>query len=321
MAKVVILGTGGTIASRKHVDDSAVASTGVADIAADLHTAHELEFRDVLTVGSYRLNLAELRIIAQAAGAAAAEPGVDGVVVTHGTDTMEETAYLTSLAYGGQQPIVFTGAQFAADSDAPDGLRNIREAVEFAAAPALRGTGVGIAFGGSLRSARGTRKAHTLAPDPFSGGVLVARMRGGEVAFRATPRPEPESIPLAEHFDDMTVDVVYSYPGADTLLLRTAAERGSAVVLAGTGVGNAAPGFSEAVAEITASGTPVVLASRVDEGSVTPVYGNGGGVDLVGAGAIPSAELGPYQARLLAIAILSAFGREGFADRFRSHAS
>lgn len=320
MAKVVILGTGGTIASRQHADESAVATNEAADLVSGVVTEHELVTRDVMTVGSYRLSLADLRTIAGAAAAAALEPRVDGVVVTHGTDTMEETAYLTSLAYAGEVPIVYTGAQFAADADAPDGIRNLREAVEFAAAPELRGTGVGIAFGGKLLSARRTRKAHTLAPSPFEGGVQIAGIRGAEVAFLATPRPEPQAIELGDRFDTTVVDVIVSYPGADTALFDLAAERGDAVVLAGSGVGNAGPGFAEAVARATARGVPVILASRVSEGSVTPVYGNGGGIDLVRAGAVLSYELDPFQARLLAAALLSTGGAAGFAERFRSHA-
>src|SRR5690606_4993361 len=126
---------------------NSVATSNVADLIAPLAADCELEARDVMTVGSYNIGFAQMRVIAEAAIAAAREHGVDGVVVTHGTDTMEESAYLTDLLYDTAAhgtPIVFTGAQFAADTIAPDGARNLVDAIAFAAHPELRGMGVGI---------------------------------------------------------------------------------------------------------------------------------------------------------------------------------
>lgn len=323
VVKVIILGTGGTIASDGAAGSGAVASRSAAELMAGVPGEYEVEARDLMTVGSYRLTLADMRAIALAANAAAAEPGVAGVVVTHGTDTMEETAYLTSLVHAGPEPVVFTGAQFAADAVSPDGARNLRDAVEFAADPGLRGAGTGIAFGGELLSARGTRKARTTDPQPFAGGTLLARRSGARIAVRASVRPEPERLLPGAGFDGLTVDMVMSYPGADTAFLEAAGARADAIVLVGTGVGNAAPGFAECVARLTSDGTPVILATRVADGPVTPVYGNGGGVDIVGAGAVPAGELSPQQARMLAAALLAAPDPAGasFAERFARHAS
>lgn len=331
MAKIVVLGTGGTIASEGSADDGAIATRTAAELVAFLPSSDEVVVCDLMTVGSYRLSLSELRGIATAAAAAAAESDVDGVVVTHGTDTMEETAYLTSLIHRGETPIVFTGAQFASDRLSPDGDRNLCDAIAFAGSPLLKGAGVGVAFGGDLRSARGVRKVHSTAPHPFAGGVLLARRAGEQVTSHARVRAEPALLRLDERFDGLIIDMVMSYPGADPALLAFAAERSDAVVLVGTGAGNAAPGFAEQVAEATRAGTPVVLASRVFEGPVVPLYGNGGGVDLVRAGAVSAGELGPSQARMLAAALLGgdvalhgsqpAGTPERFADRFASHAS
>ena len=313
MRRIVVLGTGGTIASRGSAEANAVATSSISDLLAPLAPDCELDARDVMTIGSYNIGFAEMRRIAEAATAAAAEPGVDGVVVTHGTDTMEESAYLTDLLAGAGidgadsdcAPIVFTGAQFAADTIAPDGGRNIADAIAFAASPELRGIGAGIAFGGDLVAARGTRKAHTTAPSPFEGGVLIARRRGGDVALHARPaRPGPP-LAIGEAFDTLVVDAVIAAPGIDPALFEIAAARSKAVVVVGTGVGNAGPGFAQAVAAATEAGTPVVLATRVAFGPVTPVYGGGGGVDIVRAGATAAAELGHAQARILAAALLA----------------
>lgn len=308
MRKVVVLGTGGTIASRGSAEANSVATSNVADLVAPLAADCELEARDVMTVGSYNIGFAEMRTIAEAAIAAAQEPGVAGVVVTHGTDTMEESAYLADLLYDTEAhgtPIVFTGAQFAADTIAPDGARNLADAIALAAHPELRGTGVGIAFGGDLVAARGARKVYTTAPSPFGGAVLLARRRGPDVALHARPyRPGPALV-INDTFDTLTVDAVVAAPGIDTALFEIAAARSGALVIVGTGVGNAGPGFVRAVTEATAAGTPVVLSTRVTFGPITPVYGNGGGADLVQAGAIPSSELGHAQSRILAAALLA----------------
>ena len=95
------------------------------DATADV----EITGEDVMTVGSYRLGLPELATIARVSRERAEEPGIDGVVVTHGTDTMEETAFLADLLNGTDTPVVFTGAQRAADHPDTDGPRNLRQAV------------------------------------------------------------------------------------------------------------------------------------------------------------------------------------------------
>lgn len=308
MKKVIVLGTGGTIASTAAEGAGAVATSSITDLLTPLAHDFEIDARDVMTVGSYNIGFFEMRVIAQQAIAAACEPNVTGVVVTHGTDTMEETAYLTHLLYGSgsvDAPIVFTGAQFAADTIAPDGSRNLSDALAFAAHKSLRGVGVGIAFGGELASARGTRKAQTLAPSPFSGGALLARRRGDEVSLHARIAPERRPLEITSAFDTQIIDVIVSAPGIDPSLFTLAAQRADAVILMGTGVGNAGPGFARAVANATDNGTPVVLSTRVNSGPVTPIYGNGGGADLIAAGAVSAAELGHAQSRVLAAALLA----------------
>ncbi|WP_237715346.1 asparaginase [Arthrobacter sp. TB 23] len=307
VASIRILGTGGTIASRGQGPGGAVASDSTESLAAALSDAHQVTSRDLLTVGSYSLDLHDLRIIAEEVAAELAEPGVDGVVITHGTDTMEETAFLLDLVHNSRKPVVLTGAQHLADSDSPDGPRNLTEAVIAAADKHLQGAGVLISFAGSIRSARGARKAHTTAASPFAGGVEVAHLAGDDVVVTAAPsRLQPLPLPTAA-FDDVHVEIVTAYPGATPELLRHAAATGaSAVVLAGTGIGNAGAGFAAAVADLTAAGVPVILSSRTPWGPVIPTYGNGGGKDLVRAGAVIARDLNPFQSRILAALLLAA---------------
>lgn len=306
MAHVQLLGTGGTIASRGGGGQGAVATDSAAALAPAGADGPSVGARDVLTTGSYRLGLGDLRDITEAVRDAVLDPGTDGVVVTHGTDTLEETAFLLDLVHASPKPVVLTGAQRPADSPAPDGPANVAEAVLAAASPALRGCGVLVCFGGAVRSARGTRKAHTTAADPFRGGTEVAHLAGGEAVLTARPARRP-TLPLPTNtFDAARVEIVTAYPGASTDLFDAAVASGArAVVLAGTGTGNAGPGFVEAVGRAVDGGCAVLLGTRVPWGPVVPVYGNGGGVDLVAAGAVPCGDLNPFQARVLAALLIS----------------
>lgn len=316
MTRVHIIGTGGTIASRsgasgQHGTDGSVASDSVGDLIASALTSEgaetpEVTTEDVMTLGSYLLGLPEIHTIAAAALTRAGEEAVDGVVVTHGTDTLEESAFLVDLVNGTGTTVVFTGAQRAADQPDSDGPRNLRQAATVALDPRFRGMGALIAFDGRVQTARGARKAHTIASQPFDGGTTVGLFRGQELDLIAQPA-RPSTLPLpTEAFGTTRVEVITAYPGSDPGLLQHAAHTGAAaVVLAGTGAGNAGPGYAEAVAELVAAGIPVVLSTRVPAGPMVPIYGNGGGVDLIAAGAVSAGHLNPFQSRILAAALLS----------------
>ncbi|MBF0756049.1 MULTISPECIES: asparaginase [Micrococcus] len=306
MTRVHVLATGGTIASRSGEGSGATAAHAAEALLAGMDATADVEItgEDVMTVGSYRLGLPELATIARTARERAADPGIDGVVVTHGTDTMEETAFLADLLNGTDTPVVFTGAQRAADHPDTDGPRNLRQAVLAAAQPDARGLGVLIAFDGALLSARGTRKGHTMASQPFTGGTLVGTTHGDGFHLHARPH-RPGTLDLPDSgLDGVRVNLVTAHPGADPAALTWAADRGAdVVVLAGTGLGNAGPGHAEAVAELADRGVPVVLATRTLAGPVLGVYGDGGGADILAAGAVPAGELTPFQARILAAAV------------------
>ena len=306
MASIRILGTGGTIASRSVGRGGLIAKDHAEDLIGTLSRRHTVTVRNLMVSGSYQLQLSDLRLIAQAARNAVMDSTVDGVVITHGTDTMEETAFLLDLVHSSPKPVVFTGSTRPADSTAPDGPQNLEEAVEAAASPELRGTGVLVSFAGKVRSARGLFLADTTAADPFAGGTEVAHFIGDSLHVTARPmRPSPLRMP-GEEFDQSRVSIIDCALGTDTDLFTHAVHAGAAaVVLAGTGAGNAGPGFVEAVQDAVRGGCFVVLSSRVPCGPVIPTYGDGGGVDLVRAGAIPSGDLKAPQARILAALLTS----------------
>ncbi|MGW8552575.1 asparaginase [Streptomyces tubercidicus] len=310
MRRVVVLSTGGTIASRPDSRGAAIAADDanalLAQLPGDLRVP--VEGVDVLRVGSYLLTPGDMAEIVRSAHEALADPDVLGVVVTHGTDTLEETAFLADLVHHDRRPVVFTGAQRAPSAGDTDGPRNLTDAITVAACPEAAGHGVLIVFDGQLFAARGTRKTHTLAPAAFSApdGGPLGRVRNGSVRMAARLLRSAPLGPEALDLDGVRVDIVAGYPGTDATALDAVAAAGArGVVLEATGAGNANPAVRTAIARLTGEGVVVALSTRVHAGPVTALYGGGGGVDLIEAGAVPVGTLRSPQARVLLLALLA----------------
>lgn len=271
----------------------------------------DVDVQDVLKVLSFLLHPRDMLEIAHRIRAGLADDAVAGVVVTHGTDTMEETAFLADLVHTDPRPVVFTGAQRSADAADSDGPRNLADAIAVAACEDARGLGAVIVFDGLIFAASGTRKTHTIAPGAFASTSAgpIGRVRDGSVIVDAVPR---RAAPIALDTIDLTgvaVDIVPVYPGAGTEALHAVVASGATgIVLEATGAGNANPDFCREVAQLTTRGVVVVLSTRVASGPVAPLYGSGGGVDLVAAGAIPIGTLRSSQARMLLLALLGSLG-------------
>ncbi len=310
MSVVQLLATGGTIASRV-AGSGAVASDPSGDLLArvDPPPGIEVRARDVLRVNSYAMRPDDVQSVIEAVYESLAAPAVDGVVVTHGTDSMEETAFAVDLFHDDPRPVVFTGAQRSADHPFTDGPANLRDAMIVAGTPQARGLGVLVVFGGSVYAAAGTRKVHTLALAPFASpdsGPLGGLRDGMLWLARHPVRRKPLQRPLTR-LSDTRVDVVALYPGCDTSALDAVVAAGArGVVIEALGAGNANPAIRDAIARLVSEGVVVVLSTRVHAGPVTPLYGGGGGRDLVDVGAIPSGLLRPSQARMLLLVLLAA---------------
>jgi L-asparaginase len=309
---VSVLATGGTIASRSGVGGGATAQDAGAELVArlDLPAGIDVRVRDVVRVGGFRMTLERVHAVARAVAAELRDDAVAGVVITHGTDTIEETAFFLDLFHDDPRPVVVTGAQRAADAADSDGPRNLADAVVAAAAPAARGLGVLVGFGGQLFPARGTRKTHTLAADTFTNpaGGPLGWVHGRDVGVVSQPR-RAAALDL-DAFDPagVRVDVVPTYPDADATALRACVDAGArGVVLEATGAGNANPEICAAVDRLTTAGVVVVTSTRVPAGPVVAIYGDGGGVDLLSAGSLPSGLLRPSQARILLAALLGLY--------------
>jgi L-asparaginase len=290
---VVVLTTGGTIASARWDDDRvAPADTGRALVLPHLDPA--VVVRDVMAIDSSTMTLQRVVEIRDAVTATLEDPRVEGIVVLHGTDTLEETAMVLDLFHTDPRPVVLTGAQRPADHPDPDGPANIKAAVEIARRTDARDRGVLIAFGNRVLVARGTRKAHTTELDGFQHYLPAGDGR------RAT-------LPWHPDFGRIRVDIVALYPGCDRTLIDASVAAGArGVVLDAMGSGNANPNILAAVQDCVANGIAVVVTSRVQNGVVEPIYGGaGGGRDLAVAGAIFSPWLRAGQARVMLAALLA----------------
>ena len=314
MPCIELVASGGTIASRSGAAgrqatvraDELLASVGTIPPGVALRT------RDVATKGSYAFGTADLLTLAREVHRGLAAGDVDGIVLTHGTDAMEETAFLLDLVHDDPRPVVLTGAQRPFDDAAPDGPANLADALAVAADPAARDRGVLLAFDGFVFPARGVRKSDTLSGHAFAapGRGPVFRVADGRPIPVARPhRAAPLPLDL-DRADLPRVDVVSAYPGADGVHVRASRAVGAeGLVVAALGVGNAGPAMVEAVAEAVAAGVPVLICSRVTAGPVAPLYA-GGGADLERAGAVFADDLSPWQARLLLAVALAVPGRD-----------
>lgn len=308
MKRVCLLTTGGTIASRRQPDSGdVIADVGGPELRAMLRDplpGIELQVEEFCNVGSYAFDLPLAFDLAMRINEKLDDLGFDGVVVTHGTDTMEESAYMADLLLRSDKPVVFTGAQRAADQPDSDGPRNIADSARLAASPRARDLGAMICFEQEFHAARDVTKTHTSRVDTFMSGEHgnLGAIDVGQVFVHRRPALRKTYAPTSV---EPNVELVKMTIGSTEGYVRYAAANGSkAIVIEGFGIGNAPPSVTKAVADIIESGIPVIMTSRCQRGRVKPVYGNGGGRDLAEAGAIFAGDLNGPKARVLTSVLL-----------------
>jgi L-asparaginase len=306
MPLVVILATGGTIAG---VAAESTDTTGyrAGALGADALIAtvpalagKRLESESVAAIDSKDMDVATWQRLAARVAHHVARPEVAGVVITHGTDTLEETAYFLHRVLAPPKPVLLTAAMRPASALSPDGPANLLDAVTVAGTPGARG--VGLVFGGAVWAAVGLRKIHTLQTAAFAGSDCgpVARLEGGVLrAFRAWPEGEALGLARIAAAPDAwpRVEIVLNHAGADGRLVDAAVASGAAgLVVAGTGHGTVGTRLEAALARARGAGVRVLRASRCAFGPVLPH--DGGDVEAAG-------ELSAVQARVeLQLALL-----------------
>lgn len=310
MRRVVLVATGGTIASAPTDGGGSVAGLPAQHLleAITLPDGVTVDAEQLFQVNSFALTIEHMTTLARRVRQVLADPAVDGVVVTHGTDTMEETAFLLGLFLDPAKPVVVTGSQRTPDQPGADGARNLRDSIAVAADAAASGLGSVIVFDGVIWAAAGTRKAHTIDTSGFgSEWGPVGTVVDGAVAVTRAPAGHP--LFDLDAFTPVRVDIVPTYPGVDTVALDAVVRAGAAgIVLEGMGAGNVGRPLADAVAGLIPDGIPVALSTRVANGPVAAIYGGGGGADLLASGAILGGRFRAPQLRILLAVALGCCG-------------
>src|SRR5262245_13852990 len=302
--RVAVFGLGGTIAMTASdkggvapalsASELTSAAPGLADVGV------ELVVRDFRRLPGASLSFEDLRDLSREIDREISA-GVVGVVVTQGTDTIEETAYVLDLAHTSDAPVVVTGAMRNPTLAGPDGPANLLAAVQTAASAQVRGQGVVVVLADEIHAARRVRKTHSTS------GTTFASPNGGALGYVVEGQPRLLNrltyrtvVPPSTPDHQVRVALVTVSLGDDGVLLRDMTGRFDGVVVAAFGVGHVPEPMAAPLADL-AGRMPVVLASRTGAGSVlTSTYGYPGSErDLLGRGLIAAGFLDPYKARVL----------------------
>ncbi len=317
-ARVVVISTGGTIASRFDPAQGRVVAVqrgeDLVKMIPQASTVADIEVVNFCNIGSFQLSLDTVFRLVQRVNEILDRTDVAGVVVTHGTDTMEETCYLADLLVVSDKPVVFTGAQRSNDDPDSDGPRNLLNAIRVAASPSAKGLGAMICFNDELHAARDVTKVHTSRVQTFQSYEhgMLGEIDGDRVIFYRHPTLRRTfRVPALEE----RVDLIMLVLGVNARYIDASIQSGAAgIVLEAFGRGNANSAIVDGVRRATKSGIPVIVTSRCPAGRVLPIYGGGGGKDLEDAGAIFAGDLSGVKARLLLMVLLA---DPGFRSRLR----
>jgi L-asparaginase len=316
MAHIAILALGGTIASRPSGGPLVQPSLTAADLAGlvgDAAGALPLHAESLLQAPSGDLTFAAIAAVAARVRAVIAD-GAVGVVITQGTDTLEETAFQLDLLLDLDQPVVVTGALRNPTLAGSDGAANLLAAIRVASASAAAGLGVLVVMNDEVHAARFVRKMHSHRPSAFASPAAGPLGWIAENRVRIALRPADRSPTVAWRGEPPDVPLVMMALSMLASALTPLLERPSAgLVIAGFGVGHTPAWMVEPIAALAAK-IPVVLASRIGAGEVfRGTYGYAGSEsDLLSRGCIGAGYLDPLKARVL-LALLLADG----ADRAR----
>lgn len=307
---VVVVATGGTIAMKvdPQTGGPVPALSGEDLIAAvpELKELADIRVAEFSNIPSYYMGPDRWPGLSRKIDEVLADPAVAGVVVTHGTDTLEETAYFLDLTLESDKPVVCIGAQRNASEADTDGPRNIVNAVRQILAEGAAGKGVTVTMNHRINAARPVAKTHTSNVETFRSGeygdlgyVDMDRVVFFHQPLRRQKLPLPERLPR--------VDLVPMYPGADGSQVRHAVEAGAeGIVVEALGWGNVNEAMYEAIRDARGRGVPVVVATRVPHGRALPVYASkGGGKTLKELGAVFGGDLAPGKARVLLMLALT----------------
>ncbi|MHB2209664.1 asparaginase [Methylobacterium sp. CM6257] len=309
LPKIAVVATGGTIAMKldptTHAPVPALSGEDLVSAVPKLKDIATIAVTEFSNVPSDYMGPDRWPALSRKVEEILADPEVRGVIVLHGTDTLDQTAYFLDLTLKSEKPVVLVGAQRNASDWDADGPRNLLNAARQILADGSAGMGVTVTLNHHINAAREVRKTHTSNVETFNSGeagilgyVDEDRVVFSRKSLRRQTLPLPERMPR--------IDLVSMYAGADGSQVRHAAESGAeAIVVEAYGWGNMNAEMHDAIAEVIAKGVPVIVATKVYDGRALPVYGfKGGGNTLLKAGAVFAGDLTPDKARVLTLIVL-----------------
>lgn len=320
MKRIVVLTTGGTISTRDVDGRGAKPVLRGEDLLKEipgLGAAAEVEVAELTFVPGAFMTLATMRQMSERAQQILTRAEVGGLVVTHGTDTLEESAYLLHLTVGSDKPVVFTGAMRTSSQIGFDGYRNLYDAVRVAATDAARGLGALVVLNEEIHSARWVTKTNGQKEDTFkspaTGPVGVLYGDGPRLFMRPMARTV-----LAPRLETK-VDLVRLCVDCDDKFIRCAVESGSrGLVLEVFGGGRVNPTLLPAIDRALAAGMRVAATTRCATGHMWDMYGYEGAFrDLQRRGLLFAHDLPGHKARVkLMLALGNGLGPERMAGYF-----
>jgi L-asparaginase len=304
--RVLIITTGGTIASRRDPVTGAVSTAASGeeflDIVPEARDITDLEVEHFASVNGWNMTPAMMFDLSETLNQRLQRPDLAGVVVTHGTDTVEETSYLIDLRLQSEKPVAFAVALRNISELSPDGPRNLADAISVAASPSSNGYGALVVANQTVHAARYVTKTHTTNLDAFEspdfGPVGLITHEG--VRFL---RPPMIRKTIQTSRIETEVFLYKATAGDDARPLLWAISAGfKGIIIEGSGAGNVPATVLPGIEAAIEAGIPVVLTSRVLRGFLSPTYGTGGaaggGWDLARLGVIPATHLPSQKARI-----------------------
>lgn len=305
LPRVLILATGGTIAGQQDprgagaYDAGKVSGQQLIAAVPGIEKLAKLSTDQVASIGSQDMNDKVWFALASRIKAAVDKNEADGIVITHGTDTLEETAFFLDLVLDTEKPVVLVGSMRPSTAVGADGPANLYEGVKVAASPHAQRRGVMAVLNDVIHGARWVQKTNTTSVETFksmNGGPL-GYVDAGSLRFTGPPVSARKQVfKLPAHAPLPRVDIVYAHANMDGAPIRDAVKRGArGVVLAGVGDGNSSKEAMDAMSEAARGGVLAVRSARVGSGFVNRNVE----VSDDKLGTAVSLDLNPQKARIL----------------------
>lgn len=302
--KIALVATGGTIASTGEISKGDLSASLRGEEVLDkidrsVCRGQEITVYNYSTVNSVNLTPMDMYRIAVEIKEILQCEDITGVVVTHGTSLMEETAFVLDTLIDSEKPVVLTGSQLGACSPCSDGPANLTDALCVAASREARDKGVLVVFSGKIHEGRLAVKQHTSEFDAFSSGEagIMGNVYHDQVYFY---REKIKKNLRIQGFEEKNVVIMPFYSGADSRYLDMLHENGAdGIIVEGVGLGNVNKAYYEAICRLREKGIPVVITSRSSNGRIIPVYGYSGGAASMRDKQVIFSSLSSPKARLL----------------------